>query len=177
MTILHVAELAGATFAQALDAAPRAFALLITPSRFEVTTVSAVHPSETEDVYEARLFGERAELRWLATSGGHAVFLTEDRDELPSFFTPLAPVVATGVCDGQYLLWGRGAGEAREGWTTLATERIGSIRVPAEVEQGGYAAVKTREYIVQDPEHGNSHIAEERLLAFARSAVLKLERP
>jgi CRISPR-associated protein (TIGR03984 family) len=153
-------------------AAPGSVALLSTPRAYHVSLVGASGDLDgsvrLEDVFEARFFDERAELRWVNIAGGRgsAVLLTEDAAMLPDGSGERLPdIVSVCSLEGSYLLWGRSAGSAN-GWTTLASERIGTIDIPADVPAGLHARIVTREYVARDPDHGNAYIAEERLLRF-----------
>lgn len=177
-TVLHVASRDDLTFAEAMEDAPDGVALLTTPWRYEVVTAAEARLSMPEGVFEARVFDESTELRWLndMDGRGRAVLLTEDPAVLPEAFTTREQVEVIGTENGGYLLWGK-AVETADGWTTLTTERIGSLRVPTGIERGEHASLVTREYIARDPDHGNAYIAEERLLAFQVSEPLHREKP
>ncbi|WP_018653245.1 type III-D CRISPR-associated protein Csx19 [Actinomadura flavalba] len=176
-TRLYSAHRQGLTFTEALAAAPGGFALLTTPWRYVVTTTAEARAAVPDGVFEARLFDARCELRWKETDDerGTAVALTEDPAGLPPGFDPLPELDVSGVVDGEYLLWGRAVTESG-GWTTLTTERIGSLRVPAVIAAGGHAALTTREYIERDPLYGNAAVVEERLLGLAPSEPVDLRR-
>lgn len=176
-TTLHVATHDGVTFTEAMESAPDGFALLTTPWRYEIVTTAKARGAVPEGVFEARVFSEHTELRWLheADDRGRAVLLTEDPTAVPDAFEAGTPVTAIGTEAGGYLLWGK-AVRTSDGWTTLTTERIGSLRVPGEFDRGDHVELTTREYIARDPDHGNAYIAEERLLSFARSAPLTKEK-
>lgn len=174
--VLHAVSWRDISLGEALGhAAPGSTALLATPRTYHIALVNASGHLETakgsvrlQDVFEARFFDERAELRWvnIAEGRGAAVLLTEDAAALPATFGERLPgIEATGTRAGAYLLWGRSAGPVN-GWTTLSTERIGTIAIPAEIPADQHAQVLTREYIAHDPNHGNAYIAEERLLRF-----------
>ncbi|MCP2337971.1 type III-D CRISPR-associated protein Csx19 [Actinomadura rupiterrae] len=170
-TILHVAARDGLTFAEAMRHAPDGIALLTTPWRYEVATAAEARRAAPEGVFEARVFDERTELRWLGgpDDPGRTVVLTEDPAALPAAFPDAGRLEAVGTETGGYLLWGRVV-EASDGWTTLTTERIGTLRIPGEFGRGDRVALTTREYIAREPDHGNAYIAEERLLSFEVSA-------
>ena len=174
---LHVATRDGLTFTEAMERAPDGFALLTTPWRYEIVTTDEARRSAPEGVFEARAFTEHTELRWLHDDAdrGRAVLLTEDPSALPDDFAKPAPVETIGTKTGGYLLWGK-AVETSDGWTTLTTERIGSLRVPGEYARGAHVALTTCEYIARDPEHGNAYIAEERLRSFELSEPLTKEK-
>jgi len=175
-TTLHVATRAGLTFTEAMASAPDGFALLTTPWRYQLVTTAEARHSTPEEVFEARVFNEHTELRWLNDAdSGRTVLLSEDPTVLPAAFTRLDPVEATGTIEGGYLLWGK-AVQSSDGWTTLTTERIGSLRVPGEFGRGSHVALATCEYIARDAEHGNAYIAEERLMSFGLSELLRREK-
>jgi CRISPR-associated protein (TIGR03984 family) len=173
--VLQSAARDDVTLARAIeDAAPGdGVALLATPRHYHVARIRDGLPRSCEgtpvpldDVFEARIFDGTAELRWLHTADGHgrAVLLTEDATALPKAFDErLEPVEALETLSGAYLLWGRAA-DICDGWTTLATPRIGTFTVPVRAETGTRVRLVTREYIACDPEHGNAYVAEERLL-------------
>ncbi len=174
---LHSAAVDGVTLSWALRhaAPPGGVALLTSPRRYHVALLDdtreliprkgAIH---LDDVFEARVFSPATELRWLHTGDGQgrAVILTEDTTALPDELSERPdPINAVDTNAGGYLLWGRAAAAAGDGWTTFATERIGTLDIPADITTG-HARVATREYVAVDPTHGNAYIAEERLLAF-----------
>ncbi|MEU5995862.1 CRISPR-associated protein Csx19 [Spirillospora sp. NPDC047418] len=176
-TTLHVATRDGLTFAEAMESAPDGFALLTTPWRYEIVRTVDARRSMPEGVFEARVFNEHTELRWLDDAdSGRTVVLTEDPAAIPAAFAKHEPVEAVDTLPGGYLLWGkavRTSGTASGGWTTLTTERIGSLRVPGEFRGGSHVTLATREYIARDSVHGNAYIAEERLLSFEISEPLR----
>ena len=117
--------------------------------------------------YEARVFHERAELRWLRDprhdSGHTTVVLTDgscavDLPPLP-FDIPLV-----GLLEQTYVLWGE-AGDEKQvaGWTRLTTARIGPLDVPITgVRENERVAIRSVEYLGQLA-HGNVAVVEERL--------------
>lgn len=175
-TTLHVAAREGLTFAEAMESAPDGFALLTTPWRYEIVTTADARRSTPDGVFEARVFNEHTELRWLNDAdSGRTVLLSEDPAVLPESFAKPEPLEAIGTTKGGYLLWGK-AVQASDGWTTLSTERMGSLRIPGEFGAGSHVALTTCEYIARDTEHGNAYIAEERLLSFELSELLRREK-
>ncbi len=176
-TTLHVATREGLTFAEAMNSAPDGFALLTTPWRYEVVSTADARRSTPAGVFEARVFNEHTELRWLNDAdSGRTVVITEDPAAIPADFTKRESMEAVGTLSGGYLLWGKAVqapSAAPDGWTTLTTERIGSLRVPGEFPGGCHVALATREYIAHDSDHGNAYIAEERLLSFEISEPLR----
>lgn len=176
--VLHAAARHDVGLGEVLEhATPGSVALLSTPWEYHIARVDVSGRLEThrgsvrlEYVFDARIFDEHAELRWTDTANalGTAVFLSEDATALPADFSePIDPVHTIGTRPGAYLLWGRSTGTgAANGWTTLATERIGTLTIPAEIPEQRHAQVVTREYIARDSKHGNAYVAEERLLRF-----------
>ncbi|GAA2162031.1 type III-D CRISPR-associated protein Csx19 [Actinomadura napierensis] len=174
---LHSAATKDVTLRWALrEAAPAGgVALLATARRYQVGLVDDARELKSrsgtiapDDVFEARVFTPTSELRWLhiADGKGRAVVLSENDAAIPNQFgEQLAPINAVDTCTGGYLLWGRVARSAGDGWTTLATERIGTLSIPADIT-GDHARLATCEYIAVEPVHGNAYIAEERLLHF-----------
>ena len=174
---LHSAAANGVTLSWALrHAAPSGgIALLTSPRRYHVAllddmgeVISRKGEIQLDDVFEARVFSPASELRWLHASDGQgrAVVLTEDATALPDELSERPdPLNAVDTNASGYLLWGRAAAVAGDGWTTFATERIGTLDIPADITTG-HARVTIREYVAVDPMHGNAYIAEERLLGF-----------
>lgn len=164
-------------FAALIDA-NRATAILYSPRRCELAIFAkgALHgwdgqPVDTVSVFEARVFHETAELRWLNDPSPEqchrAVILTEqDLAAIPAGWEPekdRRTVIET--LPQTYLLWGEGTGRAvNDGWSELATARIGGLRIPVgNVARNQRVLLHSVEYIVE-AEHGNSVIFDERLV-------------
>lgn len=145
-------------------------------------------PVEMSSVFEARIFNETAELRWLndprPEKHHRTVILTEyeqstlgswqlEKKELAHSQTQAKdankvdskwnPNVITKL-NQTYLLWGEGTGKTLSvGWSELATARIGSLLVPvAGLKKNQRVLLHSVEYIVA-AEHGNAVIFDERL--------------
>ncbi|GGO20285.1 hypothetical protein GCM10010116_40670 [Microbispora rosea subsp. aerata] len=174
--VLHGVAASGVTLAEALAAGAMTggCALLTAPSAYHVARVTErgchtrTGPVDLSTVYEARVFTSEMELRWV--EAGYAVMLTEDEDLLAgSSWERLEPIRAIDTIDTRYLVWGT-LKEADGGWGTLASARIGTLAVPlpaaAPFVPGGRIRLVAREYVAVDREHGNAHVAEERLLGF-----------
>ena len=121
------------------------------------------------EVFEARLFGEEAELRWLAQpdGSGRAVMLTEADSEPLSGWRPLTAIEPLDVISQTAILWGTAAPslDPGPGWTALSEARIGKLDVPlAAVEERAYVEAVSREYLAEADQHGNVAVVEERLL-------------
>ena len=125
-------------------------------------------PAELDAVYEARVFHERAELRWLRDprhESGHVTVVLTDGScvvDLPAL--PLeVPLVE--VVEQSYVLWGRPAADPgrASGWTRLTAARIGGLDVPRDdVRDGQRVAIRSLEYLGRFA-HGNVEVVEERL--------------
>ena len=128
------------------------------------------HPIRLDAVFEARGFNELAELRWLRDPGpdrAHQAVILAEKDRLPGLddwsSEPLRAIVHTIA--QTYLLWGEGTGRRpADGWSELATARIGALCVPvAGVQQHQRVLLHAREYVTEG-DHGNAVVIEERLL-------------
>ena len=152
----------------------KAIALLFSPRRCQFATLvdhrcsdEAGNPIHMEDVFEARVFNDTAEMRWLnGTSGAHrGVILTETQPSKPPHGWDREAIPAIATLTQTYQLWGEGTGKfVSDGWSELATARIGSLNVPvAGIITNQRVFLETREYVIE-AEHGNAVIQEERLI-------------
>ena len=123
-----------------------------------------------DSVFEARIFNEEWELRWLHFSGGFGkgVFLSEQPEIANSFSENSKPLNFLESIPQTYLLWGEGVVEEKEidtGWSRLATARIGKLDVPIEgiIRTEGVQLV-SQEYLGEIDEFGNVAVVEERLI-------------
>ncbi len=118
------------------------------------------------DVFEARIFNEHAELRWLneANGRGRAMLISEEAINSEVGET-LEPVRWIHQIDQQYLLWGEGTGgEAIDGWSWLSAARIGKLAVPIPgIQRNERVRLQVCEYLSVSDRHGNVVVAEERL--------------
>ncbi len=132
--------------------------------------------------YEVRVFSPRGELRWLrdpesSDGSGHAVWVTEDAQTLPSSWKlETLQDLLFPQCPNKYLLWGLGWSHAQHpNWSWLAEGRVGALAVPlpnvtppSPNRSGDRVALVTREYfgLEQGPagDHGNMTVVEERLI-------------
>lgn len=124
------------------------------------------------DAFEARIFNERWELRWLQTGMdrserlGRAVLVGEAAppgcEAEPTTVEPL---------EREYILWGQGDGVAKDGWSLLSLARIGPLWVPITgIERNDLVRLTAREFVARDRETGNAYIADERLTGLSRLA-------
>jgi CRISPR-associated protein, TIGR03984 family len=153
----------------------KATAILYSPQRCELATFTqgALHGSDgqtvnLESVFEARVFNETAELRWLNDPSPEkchrAVILTEQQPQLNDWHIEQEKNVIETLTQ-TYLLWGEGTGQTRgNGWSELATARIGAIWVPVgKVGRNQRVLLHSVEYIVE-ADHGNAVVFDERLV-------------
>lgn len=118
-------------------------------------------------VFEARVFNSDCELRWLNNSHGEgsAVLLSENSiaDYLETDIDPLQPLITHPQ---EYLLWGKGTDHSTtDGWSLLATARIGNLPVPiGGILAGQRAYLRVCEYLKVTDQYGNVAVVEERLI-------------
>jgi CRISPR-associated protein (TIGR03984 family) len=155
-----VAGAAGFTFG------PTAFSFIHLDAAGSVTGPAG--PANLTDVYEARVFHEHAELRWLRDprhEAGHATVVLTDGSctvDLPPL--PLEVPLVDGVKQ-TYVIWGRPVPgqDTAPGWTRLAAARIGGLDVPQDsVPESHRVAIESVEYLGEFA-HGNVAVVEERL--------------
>jgi len=155
----------------------KAIALLYSPSACQFLRLSngAFQNScgkainHLSDVFEARIFTEHCELRWLNRDAGEgdAVLLTEDPQSINGFQETQQQINDT--LTQQYLLWGEpvlNPNNIQDGWQRLAEARIGKLNIPISEKLNNKKQrvyLKTREYI-SALEYGNCAVIEERLL-------------
>ncbi|GBD36740.1 hypothetical protein HRbin36_01868 [bacterium HR36] len=126
-------------------------------------------PLDISRVYEARIFNENAELRWLNDpSPAHChqtVLLAESDigDKLGDVWqNDSRPIVAT--LSQTYLLWGQGTGGTYNGWSTLAMARVGALQVPVpNVPDKANVLLHSIEYL-EERDYGNVVVFDERLI-------------
>jgi len=174
MTVfLHVRHLPGApSLAEALEhyrktvgeeGGAQARALLYTPTDCVFDWAEDATADLDPATFEARVFGERGELRWLrdpvGAGEGRATVLVDGADPGESF----EAVEMVGTIERRYLLWGRGTGSVKGRHSTLGTARIGHRIIPlAGIGKDTYVRLRAREYVAVD-DHGNAYVDEERL--------------
>ncbi len=114
-------------------------------------------------VFEARIFNDRAELRWLRGNGGknRMVLLAEQELEAPAGCES-EPIEVAGIRDLRYLLWGKRDGNGQDGWCSLTSARIGTLQVPITglAQDVKHVRLKAREYL-KEGEDGNVFVFEE----------------
>lgn len=121
-----------------------------------------------DSVFEARIFNEEWELRWLNFSEGlgKAVLLSEQPEIANSFSENSQPLNFLESLPQTYLLWGEGTDkETNAGWSRLATARIGKFDVPVEgITRTQGVQLVSKEYLDEIDKFGNVAVVEERLI-------------
>jgi CRISPR-associated protein (TIGR03984 family) len=205
MITLHAWSKRDVTLTEAFGATPeewrieRPVALLYTPAycrlgRLQVSgdveTINENEQPETADlmaVFEARAFCTSGELRWLheGRNKGRAVFLSEGGSAMDGW-EALDPINALEKGKGHYLLWGEGwcptaerSGSSNkaivDGWSWLATSRIGKLAVPlGNIDAHERVCLLYKEYYGFDwgpagKDHGNVVVLEERLIGLQKA--------
>lgn len=155
-----------------------AIALLSSPTRFILGTGDADgriagrdgKTVDLQEVFEARIFTARVELRWLRDrEGGTAVMVSEEELHLDGDgSSALAPVSAERL-ERNYLVWGAGTGGApADGWSRLSAARIGTLDIPlGGVGPGQRVQLRAVEYLAKVDRLGNAAVIEERLVELA----------
>lgn len=125
---------------------------------------------ELASFFEARIFNSKAELRWLnkELGRGHAALISED-DKLDVFGGPSRKEDAICLIKQGYLLWGEGTGESvGEGWSQLATARIGELLIPlSDVKRHQRVQITAIEYL-KEYKYGNIGVFDERLTGLVK---------
>ena len=131
--------------------------------------------------FEARVFNQDYELRWVADAQifdvskcdntGAAVVLTEMKTDIWNTQEEDNTTVYMDVRLDQYALWGMY--EKDDGNDMVFFEhRMGELKVPKDAfvwgmpTQGNVAALKIKEYIAVGDDHGSCAVIAERLLGF-----------
>lgn len=163
-------------FAAVIDG-NRATAILYSPRQCELATFangalqdSDGKPVDTSSVFEARVFNDTAELRWVndpSPEQCHRAVILTDKDlatKLDGWHQHKQEGVIETLAQ-TYLLWGEGTGrQVNPGWSELATARIGGLRVPlGNVGKNQRVLLHSVEYIVE-ADHGNAVVFDERLV-------------
>lgn len=117
-----------------------------------------------DNVFEARLFSTRHELRWtLDAGGGRVVLLFEGAAvELLDWAEPVSLAVER-LPELTYLLMGTSDDGVAEGWTRLVAGRTHAIEVPLETA-AERVVLRVVEFACRDTAHCNVHLCEESLL-------------
>ncbi|NJL99418.1 MAG: TIGR03984 family CRISPR-associated protein [Synechococcaceae cyanobacterium SM2_3_2] len=128
---------------------------------------SSGSPVDLAKVFEAKIFNETHELRWLNQNrgSGRAVILSEE-SLVDVLETKVENLEAIEVLPQKYLLWGKGVDSVDASqWGSIASARVGSLAVPiGEIQQDSYVYLHSREYLAEVDEFGNVAVVEERMI-------------
>ncbi|WP_297080361.1 CRISPR-associated protein Csx19 [Thermoleptolyngbya sp. M55_K2018_002] len=122
-------------------------------------------------MFEARVFDEQAELRWLSIPGskGKAVLISET--ELgKKFADDTGELSYLKAAEQTYLLWGEPLNKVKQAapanWSILSAARIGTMPVPIAPGSNNQTVVelRSREYLGEIEPYGNVAVQEERLM-------------
>lgn len=157
-----------------------AVALVYAPSfctfaKFENDNLSLIENKSLSTVFEARVFNQNVELRWLNVSNGLGRAVLVSDIELTRVFNDDVDVSLTEILDTipqQYLLWGKGVVRSPStppSWSRLAAARIGALDVPiAGIHPKQQVKLLAKEYIGlcegEAGKYGNVAVLEERLI-------------
>jgi CRISPR-associated protein (TIGR03984 family) len=148
-----------------------AIALLYSPhqcqfAKLEDTTLTDNRGQEIglQTVFEARVFNEHCEMRWLNVIDGRGKAVIISDQTLSCLDEDLSELPVIATLEQTYLLWGEKTDTPiRNGWTRLATARIGALNVPVTLPAGKRVQLTAVEYLAED-DYGNVAVVEERLV-------------
>ncbi len=179
---LYIYRRQGLSLSQASDAfalaadGDQATAFLYTPEKFYLARFAAGQflnaagrSLDISQVYEARIFTDKLELRWLndpTAAKQHRVVILAETDLLAKLRSGwdvhIENVLET--FEQTYLLWGQGTGQTSNGWSTIAMARVGALQVPVpHVPDKANVLLHSIEYLVER-DHGNVVVFDERLI-------------
>lgn len=156
--------------------------VIVRPRRGASEAARPLGVDEIAAVFEARVFCDHWELRWLKADGleGDGVLLVDEVSVPDGFGAPVVPFPRAVIAwDNAYLLWGEPVpGGRRDGWGLLATARIGKLWVPwDDFADDDRVQLTSREYVDDlhphfaapgSADHGNRGVIDERLIRFRR---------
>jgi CRISPR-associated protein (TIGR03984 family) len=126
------------------------------------------NPVDLDECFEARIFGEWGELRWLSQFGPTStVAVGLAVPAMPSVGRPLKPRQGSHQIRVSHIVWGSALQNVDgEDWTTMVERRIGTIHVPiAGVLEHERVSLSSVEYVAR-ADYGNAVVAEELLTGF-----------
>ncbi|MDI9638260.1 CRISPR-associated protein Csx19 [Geitlerinema splendidum] len=128
----------------------------------------AIHLPNHTDIFEARIFNESCELRWLnrINGTGDAVLISEGEQTIKDFSA--SESISCEFLKQKYLLWGEKFKKSANsnGWQRLAEARIGKLDIPLDqkLQENQRVYLKSREYLKSTDKYGNFAVIEERLV-------------
>ena len=127
-------------------------------------------PPDLSHYFEARIFNETCELRWLNENQGNGflVILADEDLKLNSETFSSQETTLNSHLSQTYLLWGKAVPQVKpkEGWQRLAEARIGKLDVPLNqsLKKDQRVSLHSREYLAEVGDFGNVVVIEERLV-------------
>ncbi len=119
-------------------------------------------------IFEARIFNEQYELRWLNEDNGLGKAVLTSEESIDNYLSEdLRELIASDIINQQYLLWGeKTTNQLSAGWQRLAIARIGALDIPVEqsLTKQQRVYLNTREYLAAIDEYGNMAVVAERLI-------------
>lgn len=120
-----------------------------------------------ENTFEATLFDDTFEARWVRRTGenlGDLAVLSEGEADGPSGWVSGKPVEYVDTRDSLYLLWGQplADGQTLPGWTMLGEQQAGPFAVPLDLPGKSRAVLRYREYMAVADCHGNMAVVAQR---------------
>jgi CRISPR-associated protein (TIGR03984 family) len=118
-------------------------------------------------VFEARVFNQDYELRWLNESNGQGPAVLLSENSIPDYLeTDLEPLHALSTHPQEYLIWGKSTDcSASADWSILSTARIGKLPVPiGGIAEEQRAYLQACEYLSTVDKYNNVAVVEERLI-------------
>lgn len=152
-------------------------ALLYSPQSCDLAQVqdgnvcgSDGQPLTLSHYFEARIFNETCEVRWLNENQGNGflVILADSDLDLNSETFEATQTSIQDHLPQTYLLWGTAIANAdtQEGWQRLAEARIGKLDVPLSqsLKKDQRVSLQSQEYLAEVDAFGNVAVIEERLV-------------
>lgn len=123
-----------------------------------------------EPVFEARIFSQTSELRWLNVLNGNGRAVLVSESNILGIFDTACDLPYFETLPQQYILWGQGMTIPKEekildGWSRLGAARIGAMDIPiAGINRNEQRVIlKATEYLQEVDDYGNVAVVEERL--------------
>lgn len=162
-----------------LNQGSHAIAILYSPNQCQFAKLQEIQPEQNvtligsgrqeidlQSVFEARVFNEQCEMRWLniVDGEGKAVIIS-DQTLVSCLGEDLPELSAIATLKQKYLIWGEKTNtQVDSGWTRLATARIGALDVPITFSTSKRVQLTAIEYLAEDEDYGNVAVVEERLI-------------
>lgn len=165
-TLTHWIEELGDSFRIGLLYSPQS-CIFVKVNDQGLLTNHSEEQADTANVFEARVFTEHAEFRWLRKDreSGTAVLIS-DRTSVQRLQSFKATKPYIKKIQHDYLLWGETTGAISRSWSKLAESQIGQFWCPVEEvkQHGRRIQLRAVEYLAPVDNYGNVAVIEERLV-------------